>query len=251
MAEEESKTLPISLSGHTDLTPATEPNIHEIQMEIVKTIVERLKDPTAINLQYPGENGYLVSKHGADPDYQHGTQRRFLVLDESPLLGTDQLCIAVTENRSSTNNQTQGALLLQEGKGLHSSREITLTRFVQTPAEKVRNRNRGTYYLLVLSDLPHWTTTLSTKGRANPNRDYPPFAGKIGIPPFAEHWRQGHAQLRDAFFYDTSGKNSECQENDFRDILAVIKKAKVHSGETEKVARNEEQRGLAIRTVKT
>ncbi len=237
MTQEGSEGSPIPTALQTDLKK--EPDIGEIQREIVSMILERLKDPRAIDLQYPNTNTFVVARHGADPDYEHGSKRHFIILDKSSLLDTDQICIAATDNRSLQHSMTQGAVLVQHGKGLHSEREIALTRFVQNTRDKLR-RNEGTCYLIVLSEnLKDFTGTLSIKGRAYPFRRHPPFAGKEGVAPFAERWRNGDFQLADAFIYDTAGQSLDFQEADYREILRTLKTAKVNLEMTRKVAQHE------------
>lgn len=238
MTQEASEASPIPNALQTDVKK--EPDIGEIQREIVSMILERLKNPRAIDLQYPNTDTFAVARHGADPDYENGSQRRFIVLDKSTLLGTDQICIAATDNRSLQNSKTQGAVIIQHGKGLHSEREISLTRFVQNTREKL-SRNEGTYYLMVLSEnLRDFTGTLSIKGRAYPFRRHPPFAGKDGIAPFAKRWRNGDFQLADAYIYDTAGKSLDFQLADYLEILSALKTARVNPGMIQKVIQHEQ-----------
>lgn len=244
MTQEGGEKLPISITTKTDLALTPEPTIHEIQEEIVNTILERLKDPKAVNLKYPNENAFRIAEHKVDPDYEHGSQRRFVLLDRSPLLGTDQICIAATDNSSTQYSRTQGGGLIQSSRGIHSAREISLTRFVQTATEKLTNQ--GTYYLIVLSEnVTDFTGTLSRKGRAYSRRQYPPFAGKEGVPTFAEHWRTGNFQLAEVFHYDNAGQVIDFQESDYKDILIALKSAKVNLKETEKIAKKEEELRMA------
>ncbi len=237
MAQEGSEGVPVPFTNKPDLVK--EPGIEEIQKEIVSTILERLKDSRAINLVYPNEPSSSIHYGGADPDYEHGSQRRFLVLDKSPLLGTDQICIAATDNKSIENSITQGAGLLQSGRGTHSEREITLTRFVQTAKERLKNE--GIYYLIVLSEnLKDVTGTLSVKGQAYPHSRYHTF-DKNRVAPFVERWSNGDFQLANTFIYDTSGKDLDFQEADYREILKALKTAKVNLGMTKKVAQHEQE----------
>lgn len=244
MSEGETENLPIPVDSKTNLTVDKEPTAEETQREIIRVILERLKEPGAINLQYPNEYPFMVTRFNEDPDYQNGSQKRFVVLDRSPLMGTDQTCIAITDNKSRKNSQTQGSALVQAGKGLHSEKEVALTRFVQTPIEKLRNT--GTYFLLVLSEnVTNFTGRISKKGKAYPYKQHPPFAGKEGVPTFVEHWKMGNAQLAEIFVYDNAGSHLDFVQHDYQDILRALKTAKVNPEMTRKVAENEEKFQLA------
>lgn len=232
----ENQEVPPLISKNADSVPVKDKDVLEIQREIIAQIAERLKDPRAFELSYMVGDARAVHLGQEQADYEHGSKRRFLVLDNSPRFGTDQICIALTDNHTSLRPISRGASIRMAYEGKYSTREISLSRFVQTPNQRFRKTNAGICYLLLLSErVPQRLGTVSIKSEASP------IPWKQGVPTFAERWREGEAELVSYSVYDIAGRGLDFQKQDYIDILKALKSGRINPSMTQKVAQAEQK----------
>lgn len=211
--------------------PIEELSIEEVQRAILQEIAERLKDPRALNLEYPN----AFHHEGSAPEiYENGAQIRILGLNAANRFGEiDELCLAMVDNNLQTEaTHTLGSGFLQVLKGNRTNREIGVSRFQQSKTE--RFRGGGTYSRIHISDSVQDTSgTSSTKGRSYEKRI------KDDMPTFTEHWKSGNAQVGGIVIYDVAGTHEEFTDQDYRDVLSGIRRGKVDVKATQLVAKNE------------
>lgn len=221
-----------------DITVAREPNIDDIQHQILEKALQILEDPQAATLTYPNANLFAVATQGINPDYEHGNQIRIAMLKNPKLLGRDEVCVALVNNVSREFKVNLGSGLVQLLQGKASNHEIAVMRFVQTPYEQLRGG--GTVTKIVLSDTdPTLTGTFSRKGTASPHRFKP------NVPTFAEHWQSGSAPLFDQMIYDASTRKLDFTPQDYTDILATLNNYRLDQSLTDKIVRSEGKMRLA------
>lgn len=222
-----------------DIANPKEKTTEEIQKEIVDEVARLLQDPEAVTLQYPGEPPFYIANSGAEPDYEHGSQERFVMVKVPSLVGRDEICVALVNNPSRRNTMTRGNPLFQGLQGKHSEREIAVTRFAQSPTERIRKRGR--YALITSSDtVPYKSATVSLKGQAFPNsqrvwKNVVRSADWTPPPPFIDTWNSGFAQLASSPFYSISGPTEEFESSDYVDLLSALRKSRVDRDLTQKV----------------
>ncbi len=238
MAVDGGQETGITLSNQ-DLAVNKEPDISEVQRQILEKSQQILQGPRVATLTYPNENGYLVAAQGYDPDYEHGSQVRFAMLKKPGLsFGRDEVCVALVNNISDEHPVTLGAGLIQHMQGKKSDHEIAVMRFVQTPHQRLRGG--GTVTKVIMSDTdPTFTGTFSKKGEAYPYRV------KSDIPTFSEHWESGNAQLADQIMYDAPTTDKDFTNQDYKDILNALNNYKIDTGLTSKVVKSEDRVKLA------
>ncbi len=215
-----------------------ESNVQEIQRAILEEVLYKLKDEKAVTLVYPNTDPFYVINQGKDADYNHGSQIRFAVLNNSRGSVKDEVCIAILNNRSRSNSKSFGSSLHQLVQGNHSEKEISVSRFVQTLDEKAKHT--GTYSRLNLSDtVDYCSATYSEKGNTDPHR-------KMGdSPTFSERWSSGNAQLAPVIVYDVLGQIGDLTLDDYKDILVAVKQGKIDKGLTGKVVQSQSKDELA------
>lgn len=228
------------------LGDAKERTIEDVQRDILQQVLELVSSPKAITLTYPNAVPFEVAHKRSEPDYDNGSQTRFVVLKAPGGLGLDELCVAVVNNRSRINDQSLGSPLARAiaGIGEHSQREIAVMRFVQTPSERLIGA--GTYYMLGLSDtVPDLTGRFSLKAKAYREVHTPGSPQRENIKNFAERWRDGSAQLAGRSVYDCLGEHQYFLADDYSRILTALRAGQINEPLTSNVANSEETYKLA------